>query len=252
MSSDTPLAGLPRRLSQRSPKGEQLRAILEDLIAQLRPGDALPSERELAERYGVARTTVRGELMRLASEGTVERVQGRGTFVAEPRVAQASTLSSFTEDMRARGLTPGSRVLAQEVQASSEVVAGHLGVEPGTPVVLVRRLRLADGDPMALEDAYLPAARFAGLEDADLESASLFALLAERWDVALATAEERVLAVEIVGDDANLLRVAPGRAGLLFQSVQRDVDDAVVAWSSSLFRGDRYEIRLLQHREGAA
>ncbi|MET0604741.1 MAG: GntR family transcriptional regulator, partial [Baekduia sp.] len=101
-------AELPRKLSRASPKGTQLRSIMEDLIETLKPGDPLPSERELAERYGVARMTVRAEITRLAAEGRVERVQGRGTFVAEARVAQAATLSSFTEDMRARGLKAGS------------------------------------------------------------------------------------------------------------------------------------------------
>ena len=131
-SSEPPRAELPRKLSRRSPKGEQLRSILEDLIDALKPGDPLPSERELAERYDVARMTVRAEITRLASEGLVERVQGRGTFVAEARVAQAAALSSFTEDMRARGLKPGSEVLGQGTVPADDLVARRLGLEPGT------------------------------------------------------------------------------------------------------------------------
>src|ERR1700754_2295075 len=110
---------MPRKLSRSAPKGQQLREILEGLLAELEPGSALPSERELAERYGVARMTVRGEIDRLTQEGVTYRIHGRGTFVAEPRVAQASLLSSFTEDMRARGMEPSSAVIAQEQEAAS-------------------------------------------------------------------------------------------------------------------------------------
>jgi GntR family transcriptional regulator len=241
-------AAIPRRLSGRSPKGTQLRSILEELIGTLRPGDALPSERELAERYDVARMTVRAEITRLAGEGLVQRVQGRGTFVAEPRVAQAAALSSFTEDMKARGLVAGSRVLGQETMPADAVVARGLGLELGTPVVRLRRVRTADGDPMALEEAFLDATRFAALANAELEGASLFDVLESTFGVRFPTADQRVVAIEIVGEDANLLHVAPGRAGLKFHTILLDEDERPLAYAWSLFRGDRYEIRLRQER----
>jgi GntR family transcriptional regulator len=243
-----PSSGLPRKLSARSPKGEQLRTILEDLIASLRPGDPLPSERELAERYDVARMTVRAEITRLAAEGLVDRVQGRGTFVAEMRVEQGATLSSFTEDMRARGLVPGSRMLVQELAEADEVVAGLLELDAGAPVVRVGRVRTADGEPMAVEEAYLPAAAFPGLEDADLAGGSLFELIETRFAARFPWADQRVVAVEVVGEEANLLRVAPGRPGLKFHTTLRDDEDRPLAYAWSLFRGDRYEIRLRQER----
>jgi GntR family transcriptional regulator len=241
-------ADLPRKLSRRSPKGEQLRTILEDLIDALKPGDPLPSERELAERYDVARMTVRAEITRLAGEGLVERVQGRGTFVAEARVAQAAALSSFTEDMRARGLKPGSQVLGQGTVAADDLVARRLGLEPGAQVVRVRRVRTADGEPMALEEAFLPADRFGALADEGPLEGSLFTALEERFGARFPVADQQVVAVEIVGEDANLLRVAPGRAGLKFHTILIDADERPVAYAWSLFRGDRYEIRLRQER----
>jgi GntR family transcriptional regulator len=239
---------IPRKLSRRSPKGTQLRSIMEDLIDAAKPGDPLPSERELAERYDVARMTVRAEITRLAAEGLVDRVQGRGTFVAEARVAQAAALSSFTEDMRARGLKAGSQVLGQGTEPADDVVARRLGIEPGTPIVRVRRVRTADGEPMALEEAFLTAERFGALAEEDLEGASLFTVLEERYGARFPTADQQVLAVEIVGEDANLLRVAPGRAGLKFHTILLDGDERPLAYAWSLFRGDRYEIRLRQER----
>jgi GntR family transcriptional regulator len=241
-------AALPARLSARSPKGEQLREILEVQIGSLKPGDALPSERVLAERYGVARMTVRSELDGLVAEGLLYRIQGRGTFVAEPRVAQAVALSSFTEDMRARGHVPGSRVLAQEVALASEFVGRRLAVPVGTRVVRIHRVRTADGQPMAVEQAYLPAERFAGLEEADLAGGSLFALLERQWGVALPVADQRVVAVVIEQEHAELLDVPAGQPGFLFRTVVRDDSGRPVCYAWTLYRGDRYEIALRQER----
>jgi DNA-binding GntR family transcriptional regulator len=240
--------GLPKRLSTRSPKGEQLREILEGLIGTLQPGDALPSERILAERYAVARMTVRSEIDRLVSEGLLYRVQGRGTFVAEPRVAQAIALSSFTEDMRARGHEPGSQVLEQQVELAGDLVARRLAVPVGAKVVRIHRVRTADGAPMAVEQAFLPAERFAGLEDADLAGGSLFELLEKGWGVALNVADQRAVAVVIEEEHAELLDVPAGQPGLLFRTVVRDATGRPVFYAWSLYRGDRYEIALRQER----
>src|ERR671930_1328348 len=136
-------APLPEALSDERPKGEQLQEILEGVIAGLEPGDQLPSERLLNERYGVARATVVQAIEGLAARGLVYRVHGSGTFVAEPKFLQPETLTSFTEDMRARGMRPGSLVLAQEVVPASALVARHLELVAGAPVVFVHRVRTA-------------------------------------------------------------------------------------------------------------
>jgi len=135
----TQVEALPRKLSYARPKGEQLQEILEGVIAALEPGALLPSERLLAERYGVARATVTQAVEGLVSRGLVYRVHGSGTFVAEPKFRQPLTLTSFTEDMRARGMTPGSVVRSQAVVPASEVVARHLALVPGSPVVHLER-----------------------------------------------------------------------------------------------------------------
>jgi GntR family transcriptional regulator len=131
---------------------------------------------------------------------------------------------------------------------ADDVVASRLAIEPGTPVVRVRRVRTADGEPMALEEAFLPAERFGDMAEEDLEGASLFTVLEERFDARFPVADQQVVAVEIVGEDANLLRVAPGRAGLKFHTILIDEDERPLAYAWSLFRGDRYEIRLRQER----
>jgi DNA-binding GntR family transcriptional regulator len=242
-------AALPRRLPRGAPKGEALRAILEELVADLPPGAALPSERELADRYGLARMTVRNEVERLTAEGAVYRLHGRGTFVAEPRIAQAGAFSSFTEDMVARGLAPGSTVTSTEVVAADEFLAAALELGPGDACFRLDRVRTADGRPMAIEEAYLPLAAFEGIEQVEFADASLFDVLDRRFGVTLGEAQQRVVAVRIGADEAPLLGVAEGAPGLRFHTVARNGDGVPVYYAISLYRGDRYEIELRQTRE---
>lgn len=241
-------SGLPARLPGDGAKGESLRAVLEELVGGLEPGAPLPSERLLADRYGLARMTVRGEIDRLAAEGAVYRLHGRGTFVAEPRVAQATAFSSFTEDMRARGMVPGSSVRSAAVVEAGLFLASQLEIPEGSPVAEIERVRTADGTPMALERAHLPIARYPGIADEDLAAGSLFDLLATRYGVRLREGRQRVVAVAIEAGDAALLDVQPGAPGLRFHTLARDVDGAPAYYATSLFRGDRYEVDFSQTR----
>ncbi|HEY1276600.1 MAG TPA: GntR family transcriptional regulator [Thermoleophilaceae bacterium] len=240
---------LPKRLPGGEPKGQALREILEGLLASLEPGSSLPSERELAERFGLARMTVRGEVDRLVAEGLVYRLHGRGTFVAEPRVAQELTFSSFTEDMRARGMKPGSVVRASETIEADGFLAGALELAPGAPVLRVDRVRTADGEPMALEQAFLPVERLPGIDQVDFEQASLFEVLDERFGVRMREADQRVVATAIDEDDAAALDADDGMAGLQFHTLARDTDGRPAYYAVSLYRGDRYEVALRQRRE---
>ena len=240
---------LPRRLPRDAPKGQALRAILEELLGSLPPGAALPSERELAERYGLARMTVRNEIERLTAEGSVYRLHGRGTFVAEPRIAQAGALTSFTEDMLARGLEPGSTVISSEVVAADGFLAAALEVKAGDSCFRLDRLRTADGRPMAIEQVHLPLERFDGIELVDFAGASLFEVLADSFGITLGEAEQRVVAVAIEAGDAPLLGVPEGASGLRFHTVTRDRNGVPVLYAVSLYPGDRYEIALRQTRE---
>jgi GntR family transcriptional regulator len=241
-------ASLPRRLPTDGPKGRALREILEALVAERAPGSALPSERELAERFGLARMTVRGEIERLSAEGLIYRLHGRGTFVAEPRVAQAVTFSSFSEDMRARGVEPGSLVRSQELTEADGFLAGVLAVAPGAPLIRIDRVRTADERPMAVELAFLPTARFPGVEGVDFTDASLFEVLDEGFGVRLRDADQRVVAVPIESDDAVALGVDDGAPGLRFYTLARDEEGTPVYYATSLFPGDRYEVELRQTR----
>jgi GntR family transcriptional regulator len=242
--SEAPKAALPPGLAHGRPKGEQLQEILEAYIASLSPGDLLPSERALSNHYGVARMTVRQEIERLAAKGIVLRMHGRGTFVAEPKFVQSARLTSFSEDMRARGMTPGSSVLERSVLPANEFVASHLEVDTDTPVVKIDRVRSADGEPMAFERAYLPSARFPGLETEDLAGRSLYELLRERWGVVVESADQIVTGVALSADEAELLGTTEHQPAFLIQRTTRDAGGLVIEYVRSLYRTDRYDIQI--------
>jgi GntR family transcriptional regulator len=193
--------------------------------------------------------TVRNEIERLTAEGSVYRLQGRGTFVAEPRIAQAGALTSFTEDMLARGHVPGSRVISSEVVAADGFLAAALELKAGDSCFRLDRVRTADGRPMAIEQVHLPLERFEGIDGVDFAGASLFEVLVDAFGVALGEAEQRVVAVAIEAGDAPLLGVPEGAPGLRFHTVTRDRGGIPVLYAVSLYPGDRYEIALRQTRE---
>src|SRR5919205_1536170 len=154
-----------------------------DLIEQLGVGTAIPSERQLSADLGVSRLTVRAALDELVREGYLVRRRGSGTFVGEPKIAQELTMTSFSEDMRRRGMRPASRTLELKVVAAGARLGRFLHVSPSEPVVVAKRLRLADRETMAIETLHVPQALVPGLEAKDLESGSFYDLLRGRYGI---------------------------------------------------------------------
>jgi GntR family transcriptional regulator len=225
------------------PKYYQLREILLDLIERELHVDApVPSERELAARYGLSRMTARQAIEHLVSEGRLYRVQGKGTFVARPKIDMPLRLTSFSEDMRARGMVPGSRDLGRRRALATGPLARELGVEQGTAVHVVERLRLADGVPMALERSHIPAHLAPDLLDRSLEGRSLYALLATEYGLALDRGDQVIEAGIADSGDAELLALAPGSAVLLLQR-RSWAGQVAVEYVVSTYRADRYQLR---------
>ena len=219
--------------------GERLAADIDTMS----PGDLLPAERELAQRFGVSRMTVRQALAVLADSGRIYSIRGHGTFVSERSVAKDATLTSFTEDMLARGMRPGSRLLeAVQVQAAPSV-ARALELEPGAAVYRVRRLRLADDVPMCIETVHLPGRLFPHLLDTDL-TGSLYDMLATRYRTSVTRADQTVSAKRLSRTDADLLCVPAGAAALLVHRVGIDARGRLIEHGESIYRSDRYQFRL--------
>jgi GntR family transcriptional regulator len=225
----------------RMPKYYQVKKQLLDLTASMAPGSPVPPERELARVYETSRTTVRQALAELVIEGRLLRMQGKGTFVAKPKVAQVLELASYTEGMRQHGLHPQTRILEVGYVTADEHLAGLLGIRPGGRALRLHRLRLADGEPMSIDTSHLPARRFPGLRKQLERHASLYETLRTDFGIHLAEAEETIETVLADPHDAQLLGVDPGIPLLLLSRHAIDSTGQPVEWAQSWYRGDRYK-----------
>jgi GntR family transcriptional regulator len=229
-------------------KHERLRSALLELIERdPRREQALPSERDLATEYGVSRMTARAAIEELADQGFVYRVQGRGTFVRQPWVSKSLALTSFTEDMLARGHRPGTRVVVCAERPAGAAAGRDLSISPADPVIFVRRVRLADGVPICLESVELPTRLVPGLDREKL-TASLYDLLASRYRIRITHAEQRIRATVLDQEEAELLGVPPVSPALLVERVSTDRAGRPVERAHSLYRSDRYDFRVAVDR----
>ena len=220
--------------------GEVLRIRIEN--GELVPGDKIPSENELTDQYHVSRNTARLAISSLILDGLVFRVKGRGTYVAAERMSYGLIhMSSFSEDMRNRGLVPGSRVLRFLRELPSKRMSQILKLKPGQMLYRVERLRLADGEPMAINLSFIPEFLCPDLEHEDLASGSLYALLENQYGYRLGYAEYVIKTAEADEQQAKLLDV-PIDNTLLVREGTSYLEDGTPIEHTVLFnRGDRYE-----------
>ncbi|MQA85552.1 MAG: UTRA domain-containing protein [Streptosporangiales bacterium] len=223
-----------------SPKYVVIAEALRRRCRALPPGSKLPPESELALEFGVSRMTLRQAVQRLVEEEMVDRIAGRGTYVRRPPLAKGPTLTSFTEDMRARGLRPSSRLVGWARTAAPAEVARALALAPGDAVLAVERLRSADDEPVCLELAHLPARLEPLLGAGDLEGSLYEALL--RIGVRVTAGTRRVHAVALTPREAMLLGRPAGSPGLEVVHLVRDQRRRPIEYARSLYRPDRYEL----------
>lgn len=228
------------------PLYQQLYEILRDRIArrELAPGDMLPPEIQLMAQYGAGRVTVRQALDMLVQDGLIYRERARGTFVAYPSVEQNLVrIVSFTQDMQQRGLTASTRILASELTPAMAELAEQLQLEPGAELARLERLRLADGEPMSVEESFL-AHRFCPniLQRHDYATYPLRDALASDYNVRLVRARQTIRAVAANAALARVLAV-PQRSPLLhIERVSYSQDNAPIEFLRIWYRADRYSL----------
>jgi GntR family transcriptional regulator len=222
------------------PRYRQIEQALREEVATLRPGERLPSDAELCARFGVSRMTARNAMERLAADGLIRREPGRGSFVAQPVAhRRANRLMTFTQEMRRTGRAPASRLLTRVVRPATPAEAASLAIDPREPIVHLRRLRLADDQPIALESAVLVAACTDAVMAADLAHGSLHEALA-RAGFVLRRGTGTIGAVKATSEDARLLGIRAGDPLLVERRVIVDGHDRRVEATESRYAADRY------------
>ena len=226
------------------PQYRQIEQALRERISVLRPGERLPSDAELCAQFGVSRMTARNAMQRLAEDGLIRREPGRGSFVAEPPAhRRANRLMTFTQEMRRAGRVPSSRILTRVIRPSSEAEAASLHIPAGQPVVHLRRLRQADGEPIALESAVLIGACAAAVMTADLARGSLHETLG-RAGIVLSRGTGTIAAAAATIEEARLLGLRTGDPLLVERRVIFDRHGRRVEATESVYPAARYALEV--------
>ncbi len=210
---------------------------------QLAPNQRIPSERELCERYGVSRITVRQATANLINEGLISTVPGKGTYVALPRLkGELQPLRSFTDEMSARRMTAKSKVLGAFIESASDVIASQLLILPGTELVKLIRLRMTDGLPIAIQTSWLVHHLCPDLLKYDMSKRSLYAVLRDEYHLNLIHAETSICAALATTEKCKLLMIQPPAAVLLVDQTTSLENGSILEYTHSVYLGDRYTI----------
>jgi GntR family transcriptional regulator len=211
-----------------------------------RQGDRLPSEVQLCEKFGVSSITMRRAVATLVNEGLLVRIQGKGTYVASNHavIQGPPRLTSFTQDMELRGWQSTARLLGMDTVRAPLSYATRLGVPEGALLVNIRRVRLADDHPVAIQLTHLPALLFPGIERFDFARESLYEVMQREYGVKPAVASETYRASKVTAEEAALLEVPPDSAALRAERLMSDSTGRRVELVESVMRGDRYTLSL--------
>jgi GntR family transcriptional regulator len=231
------------------PAYQRIQSVIRKRIdsGQLHPGDPVPSERELARIHRVSLMTARHALASLEREGLVERRRSIGTFVAPPKI-HFNKLMSYTEQMAARSLTAGAKVLFAKVVASEPEAAARLSLPPTSDILKLERLRHAAGEPFALETCYLNAAEFAGLAHTPIARDSLFGILERDFNVQLGYADEEIDATAADPRIAELLAIPRREPLLRIRQVIYSTKAKAIMYVLGFYRSDRHNLVIRRFR----
>ena len=210
------------------------------------PGNQIPTERELSKKLSVSTITVKQAIQKLVNEGFLNRRQGKGTYVSQLRVQRKLTgLISFHDEMLQRGFVPSTRLLDLRVIPARRVVTEALQLPENAKVLSINRLRLADGEVMAVQRSYLPYDLCPGLADnPDSLMGSLYKVLRQNYNLEPVRGRETYEAVAVIGHDAHILGVPEGSVAFSVKRYAYMIDNRAIEYVESLLRADRYALNV--------
>jgi len=209
-----------------------------------KPGQLLPSEREFSEMFGISRMTVRQAIQGLVGDGLVIKEHGRGMFVARRTIEKDNELQGFSEDMIKLGFKPDSKTLEFIKIYATEKHSKQLEVEVGEPVYFIKRLRLADGMPMAIEYVYVPAKYVENLEKYNLEHCSLYEVMKTDYKIEMMYAQQSIMAKKLTKSDARLLLRKESGFGLFVNRRVFDRQNRLIEYGETYYHPERYQFSL--------
>jgi GntR family transcriptional regulator len=213
------------------------------LSGRWQPGDMLPPESELMERYQLSRTTVRQVLDMLVNEGLIYRQRGKGSFVAHPTVEQTLIrIISFTDDMLQRGFAPGTRVVSSDLVPAPKDIAQRLEVEEGEELARLKRLRMADGEPMSVEESFLVHRLCRGILEGDYALNPLREALLQGYGIRWSHARQIIRGILATRDLARMLSIEPKSALLFIERISYSQENVPVEFLRIYYRADRYSL----------
>lgn len=224
------------------PLYHQLKRIIEGKIetGKWKSGDKISSENELRTEYKISRNTVQKALDELVQEGVLERKQGRGTFVARPKIEQSLTsFYSFSKVMESQGMNPKDIILSINIEKANKKVAKRLQLDASDEVFALQRLRYANDEPIILETSYLPKKYIHAMSQKDLEGHSLYGFLEEYHNITVVKAKETFEPVIVRDYESQLLQINPGSPSLLLDRIAYDTQGRLIEFCRSIVRGDR-------------
>ena len=231
----------------------QLKEIIKEEIEEgkLKPGDPIPSERELSEKYGISRPTVRQALKELVYEGWLTREKGKGTFVSKPKIDYGfiQHFTTFYDDMIEKGYSLHTIILNREIKKAGKEIARFLQIEEDEKIIFIDRLRFIEDEPIVRVNNHIPLVLCPGLMDEDLVDQSLYRIMAEKYGLKPYRAEislEPIVANEV---DSELLGIEKGAPMFLMENVTFTEEGQIIDFFRSRFRGDKGKVRVNVYKE---
>ncbi|WP_407272426.1 GntR family transcriptional regulator [Radiobacillus sp. PE A8.2] len=224
---------------------EEIRSLIE--TGKLKTGDLLPSEREYSEQYGISRMTARQAINNLANEGLLIREKGKGTFVAEKKFAQSlKGITSFSEDVKARGLVPSSKIISFEEEPADPLVAEKLSIQTNDPIYKIYRIRLANKEPLALETTYTPKSIVGKLTELNFID-SFYSYIEQTLNLKITHGDQEIESALANESEIDLLKLQEGDPILLIRRTTFSMETPF-EYVRTVYRADKYKYKIQMPR----